>query len=91
MNYKKVYVEMIANIKPDGSVKPLTMIWDNNGDQEKYEIDRVLSIQKACARKAGGVGLRYLVLIQGREKILWYENPAWFVEVPESMHTERDV
>ena len=90
MKYKKVYIEVIVHVMPDGNTKPLLMIWDDGKSRQKYEIDKVKEIRRGAAQKAGGMGMRYLVMMQGREKVLWYENPGWFVEVPENKYVERD-
>lgn len=41
MKFKKVYVTMIVKITKDGSLRPLSMVWE---DGATYEIDRVLHI-----------------------------------------------
>lgn len=71
MKYKKVYSEIIARFLPDGYVKPLSMIWDNGIVPRRLEIDRVIEVRKGASLKAGGIGLRYLVRIGGKERILW--------------------
>lgn len=91
MKYKKVYVEMIADMKPDGVVRPMTMIWDDGRNYRKYEIDKVKEIRRGASMKAGGLGLRYLVMIKGQQKILWLEDDnKWFVEVPENLYVAKD-
>ena len=54
-----------------------------------YEIDRIKAIQPAPALKAGGQGDRYTIMINGRERYLFFEHNAdygseklgkWFVE-----------
>lgn len=89
MFYKKVYVRVNADIRPDGFVRPLTLTWDDGCKHEVFEIDRVIDVRKGASRKAGGIGLRYLVRIRGKEKVLWYENPAWFIEVPENKYVGK--
>lgn len=69
--YKKVYVEMNADMRPDGFVRPVTMLWDDGNNSCKYEIDRVKEVRRGASTKAGGMGLRYLVMIKGHQKILW--------------------
>lgn len=49
-------------------------------DGRAFRIDRVLEVRRAASLKAGGVGWRYKCRIQGRERYLFYEDPAWFVE-----------
>lgn len=77
-NPYKIYVETAAEFSADGQLKPLWIIWE---DGRKFEIDRVLRVERAASRKAGGIGLRYTVMIRGHERHLYYEeNYRWFVE-----------
>lgn len=74
----KVYVEVATEFKEGGFMRPLWILWT---DGRKFSIDRVKSCVRAASRKAGGVGLRYTVLIDGKESHLYYEeNYRWFVE-----------
>lgn len=73
----KVYVEVTARFDIDGQIHPLSISWANG---KTYEIDRVLDVRRAASLKAGGVGIRYLCRILGKERFLFYENPKWFVE-----------
>ena len=68
---RKVYVKVKAEFDTAGFLSPLSLTWE---DGREFPIDRVLDAQRAASRKAGG--------IQGRERYLWFENPAWFVEAP---------
>lgn len=81
MKYQKVVVAVDAHFNTDGNVVPKSITW-NNGNI--YIIDRVLSQRKAASLKAGGIGIRYTVRIQGKERFLWYEEPVWFVEAPKA-------
>ncbi|CAK7087470.1 MAG: hypothetical protein ENTB_04229 [Enterocloster aldenensis] len=75
---EKKYVRVKAEFTPEGNLVPLCVVWD---DGRKFEIDRVKQCDRAASRKAGGVGLRYVCLIRGREAVLYYEeNYKWFVE-----------
>ena len=77
-NPYKIYVETAAEFSADGQLKPLWIIWE---DGRKFEIDRVLRVERAASRKAVGIGLRYTVMIRGHEHHLYYEeNYRWFVE-----------
>ncbi|MBW7573184.1 hypothetical protein [Caproiciproducens faecalis] len=76
MAYKK-YVEMIVKYLEDGTIMPLAIHW-NEG--ELYEIDRVVDIRPCASLKAGGAGIRYTCMIQGRKKYIWLEENKWFVE-----------
>lgn len=76
---RKVYVKVKAEFDTAGFLSPLSLTWE---DGREFPIDRVLDAQRAASWKAGGIGTRYTVRIQGRERYLWFENPAWFVEAP---------
>lgn len=71
-------VDMIAEMKKDGTIIPLTLIWDNG---KKYGIDRVRDIKKMASTKGGGMGLRYSVTIKQYERYIWLDENVWFVEV----------
>ena len=77
MNYKKIYVAIDLLVRTDGSMRPKYMIWENG---ISYPIDRVLHITPAASLKVGGRGIRYTVLISGKERYLFYEDGRWFVE-----------
>ena len=71
MKFKKVYVTMIVKITKDGSLRPLSMVWE---DGATYEIDRVLHITPAASLKVGGCGTRYTVMIEGKQRDLYDED-----------------
>ncbi len=73
----KTYVRVRAEFDTDGNVIPTQIIWK---DERVFSIDRVLDVRRCASTKAGGVGTRYTVRIEGREKYLYYEDPRWFVE-----------
>lgn len=73
----KVYVQVGAVFRDDGSITPVILWWK---DGRAFRIDRVLEVRRAASLKAGGVGWRYKCRILGRERYLFYEDPAWFVE-----------
>lgn len=74
---KKVYVEVIVKFKTDGTMRPLSIIWE---DGHKYEVKKVTDIRPAASLKAGGAGIRYTVLIDNKETYLFFEEDKWFVE-----------
>lgn len=79
IGYEKVYVTVIAQFDPEGIKTPAALIWE---DGTLLQIDRVLDMRPAASLKAGGIGDRYTVQIHEKERYLWYEDPAWFVEKP---------
>ena len=61
-----------------GILIPRSLRWK---DGTVYEIQRVNDMRRAASLKAGGVGMRYTCMIDGRESHLYYEdNNLWFVE-----------
>lgn len=78
MNTNKVYVDVTAVFSKEGQLKPVSVIWQ---DGHIYEIQRITDIRRAASLKAGGVGMRYTCIIDGKETHLFYEdNNMWFVE-----------
>lgn len=78
MEIRKTYVEVAANFTKDGRLIPKAVIWN---DGHRYEIQRIKDICRAASLKAGGAGMRYTCVIDGRESHLFYEdNNMWFVE-----------
>ena len=82
----KVYVAVKADFRDDGVMLPREITWE---DGKRYSIDRVVDIRQAAARKAGGQGDRYTVVIDGNRTYLFFERSAditgnnigrWFVE-----------
>lgn len=74
---KKRYVDVVALHREDGSVRPLSIVWE---DGRRFKVDRILDTRRAASLKVGGTGVRYLVRIRDRDTFLFYENPRWFVE-----------
>ncbi|MDR0916436.1 MAG: hypothetical protein LBN02_04530 [Oscillospiraceae bacterium] len=77
----KVYVDVTEDRTKDGQILPRSFVWE---DGRRYEIDRVVEVRRAASLRAGGIGMRYKVMIQGRERFMWLEDSngggKWFVE-----------
>ena len=77
----KVYVEVYENRRIDGSLIPLSLVWENG---TRYAIDQVVDIRPAASLKAGGVGIRYTVRVRNRETYMFLEEEKgvyrWFME-----------
>ncbi len=74
---RKVYVDVILKNDKEGEIRPLSIIFE---DDVTYEIDRVKSKCRAASTKVGGCGIRYTVMILGKETYLFHEEDKWFVE-----------
>ena len=77
MERRKVFVEVTLKQSADGHKRPLTILWE---DGCVYEIDRLVDIRRAASTKVGGCGVRYTVIICGKETYLFEEDNRWFVE-----------
>ena len=82
----KVYVDVTVEFGPEGRMLPRALVWE---DGRRYAIDRVKAIRPAYAERAGGMGDRYTVLVNGCERYLFFERSTdtdrpeigrWFVE-----------
>ena len=74
----KVYVNVTAEFTTDGRLLPKSFVWK---DGRVYEIQRVTDVRRAASLKAGGSGMRYTCIVNGRESHLFYEdNNMWFME-----------
>ena len=66
MNEDKIYVDVNATFTKAGV---------------EYEISKVKDIRRAASLKAGGAGMRYTCVVDGKEVYLFYEdNNMWFME-----------
>ena len=74
----KVYVSVTAVFTKEGKLVPKSFIWKNG---HVYDIQKVTDVRRAASLRAGGAGLRYTCIVDGRESHLFYEeNNLWFVE-----------
>lgn len=74
---RKVFVNVTVKFNSDGEMRPLSLVFE---DEVEYTIDRVIDVRRAASLKAGGMGMRYTVVINGQQSYLYYEEPRWFVE-----------
>ena len=77
MENMKVYVEVTAKFDTDGIMMPFSFIWE---DGTVYQIDRIKAKERCASRKAGGTGIMYTVMVDGKECHLFYEFDKWFME-----------
>ena len=73
----RIELDIIVEHRKGGLALPKTIIWD---DGRRFDIDRVLDIRKAAATKCGGIGIRYICRIRGREYKIFDEDGKWFIE-----------
>lgn len=76
-NPYKIYVNVCAEFNADGSLIPLSFVWENG---TRYTIDRVTDVRLAASLKAGGIGMRYTCRVRGRLTYLFLDDNRWFME-----------
>jgi len=75
--YVKIYVDVNLDVDADGLVYPRAVRWT---DGRVYPVDRIVYRCRAASTKVGGCGMRYTVMICGRQTFLFNEDERWFVE-----------
>ena len=83
----KLYIEVLARFKTDGTIIPIQMKAGYNG--EWLKIDKVTDSRRRASLRAGGVGMRYTCVVpyEGVTKtvyLLYDEGIGWFIEVDDS-------
>lgn len=78
MSRQKVYVGVNVDHRPDGSCH-LNSVTFRNG--VTYQIERVRNACRTASVEVSGAGIRYTIVIRGRDTYLFdEENGKWFVE-----------
>lgn len=80
---EKKYVAVDVWFEADGRLRPMAIVF---GPEQIYTIDKVKDVSRRAA-EVGGVGDRYLCLINGQETNLWLEKGRWFVEAKVVAHS----
>jgi len=78
---RKAYVSVNVDIDEEGCIYPRFIRWQ---DGLIFQIDQVLYKCRAASKKVGGGGIRYTVMIRGKESYLFHEGDKWFVEAKEA-------
>ena len=77
---RKAYVSVNLDVDEEGVIRPRLIRW-NNG--LIFQIDQILYKCRASSKKVGGGGIRYTVMIRGKESFL-FQGDKWFVEAKEN-------
>lgn len=77
---RKAYVSVNLDVDKEGALHPRLIRWDNG---RVFNIDQILYKCRAASKKVGGGGIRYTIIIRGRESYLFQEGDKWFVEARE--------
>ena len=73
----KINLQVNGDFDLDGNIRPRAITWE---DGRVFEIDRVLDVRRAASLKAGGLGIRYICRIRGKEVRLFNDEGHWFME-----------
>ena len=73
----KINLQVNADFDLDGNIRPRAITWE---DGRVFEIDRILDVRRAASLKAGGLGIRYICRIRGKEVRLFNDEGRWFME-----------
>lgn len=68
----KIPIEVMLKCMTDGKMLPLCIKWQNGCI---YEIERIIDI-----KPRGPYSAIYKVMINGKQRCLYYENKKWLVE-----------
>ena len=77
MQCRKAYVSVNLDVDKEGVCHPRFIRWDNG---LIFQIDQILYKCRATSKKVGGGGIRYTVMIKGRESCRFDEGDKRFVE-----------
>ena len=77
---RKAYVSVNLDVDKEGVFYPRLIRWDNG---LVFQIEQILYKCRASSKKVGGGGIRYTVMIKGKETFLFREGVKWFVEARE--------
>lgn len=77
---RKAYVAVNLDVDEEGNFHPRAIRWR---DGRVFMIERLKYKCRATSSKVGGGGIRYTVIVCGRESFLFQEGNKWFVEAKE--------
>jgi len=84
---KREYINVVADYTPDGTVKPVSVRFEEG---PAFRVTRIISVIHMSATKHNGAETRYYVRVGDREHYLYFEDaqktqtPRWFVEDQDS-------
>ena len=78
---RKAYVSVNLDVDEECAIQPRLIRWK---DGLIFQIDQILYKCRATSKKVGGGGIRYTVMIRGKESFLFHEGDKWFVEAKEN-------
>jgi len=79
--YKR-YVDVILRHDAEGAITPLSIEWADGDTCGSYKITQVLYARPESSIGAGGFGMMYQIIVNGKTTKLFYSDfdNKWFVE-----------
>ena len=72
----KQFISVLVLMDSSGKLIPKQIIWEDKA----YVIDKVIDVKRAASLKAGGIGVRFRVVIDGQIRDLFLDDYRWFIE-----------
>ena len=77
---RKAYVAVNLDVDEEGNLYPRAIRWR---DGRVFVIERLKYKCRAASAKVGGGGIRYTIIVCGKESFLFHEGNKWFDEAKE--------
>ena len=79
---RKVFVSVLLAVDTDGKNRPYRIKFEDDPvyENQVFKVDKVKDVRRAASLKVGGTGIRYTVIICGKESYLFNDENKWFVE-----------
>lgn len=77
---RKAYVAANLDVDEEGNLYPRAIRWR---DGRVFLIERLTYKCRTASYKVGGGGIRYTIIVCGKESFLFNEGNKWFVEAKE--------
>lgn len=79
---RKVFVSVLLTVDTDGKNRPYRIKFEDDPvyENQVFKVDKVKDVRRAASLKVGGTGIRYTVIICGKQSYLFNDENKWFVE-----------
>ena len=87
MENTKVCVEVTAKFDTDGTMTPVSFVWE---DGIIYNIDQIKAKERCVSQRSGDTGIVYTVVVAGKECHLFYKTASVKIKGDGSERSEMD-
>lgn len=79
---RKVFVSVLLTVDTNGKNRPYRIKFEDDPvyENQVFKVDKVKDVRRAASLKVGGTGIRYTVIICGKQSYLFNDENKWFVE-----------